>query len=114
MENVLSIVWAFLNSAPGVIVVAAVLAYVLGRIYTARPDWRDYEGTIIAAVKYAEKTIPDDVENRSLRRLDEALRYVLKVCAEMNTGSAPSNLDVQRLRDQIQVVHQKLEAAGTL
>jgi hypothetical protein len=38
-----------------------------------------YSGTIISGIKQAEKAIPDDADNKAIRRLDMALQYVVKV-----------------------------------
>ena len=63
------------------------------------------EGTIIAAVKYAEKTIPDGSPNVSQARLDEALKYVLAVYAKA---------DAQAVKEGIQITHERMEAGGVL
>ena len=50
-----------------------------GRIERAIEIATKYSGTIISGIKQAEKAIPDGSENKALMRLDQALRYVVKV-----------------------------------
>jgi hypothetical protein len=86
--------------------------WLLNRLYAAKPTWQPFEGTIIAAVKWAEKEIPDDTPNKSLVRLNAALNYVVKVY-EQARGTATEQVKAQ-LREGIQIVHAELEAAGNL
>jgi hypothetical protein len=112
-EAIFTTIWSLLNSAMGVAVVAGVVLYILNKVYGKKPDWKKYEGTIIAAVKWAEKQIPDDVPNKAAARLDEALKYVLKIHAEVeNRQTTAAELAV--LREGIQIVHAELEAKDGL
>ena len=106
-------IWNALNSPVAIAAIAAVVLWLLNRLYAKRPNWRRYEGTVIAAIKYAERTIPDGVENKALRRLDEALRYVLNVHREVALRAATPE-EVADLREGIQIKHAELEAAGNL
>lgn len=114
LEVILTAVWALLNSAPGIIIMGAVLAWVLKRIFAAAPSWRQYEGTIIAAVKWAEKTIPDDAPDKSAQRLDRAMQYVLRLYELANPGKETPKSLVAMLRQGVQIVHERLEKDGTL
>ena len=111
--KVLEVLWAALNSPAGIAAMAGLVLYLLNRLYAARPAWRQFEGTIIAAVKFAEKHIPDDAANKSLKRLDAALRYVLRVYEEVR-GREPTRRELAELREGIQVKHAELEASGGL
>jgi len=113
VQTILESVWQVLNSPLGISVVAALVLYGLNRLYAARPAWATYEGTIVSAVKLAEKEIPDDVPNPGLARLDAALRYVLRVYEEIEGRRAPAKT-VAALREGIQIKHAELEAAGAL
>jgi len=109
----LKTVWAAMNSPIGITVAAGIVAWLLERVFLALPAWKAYEGTIIGAIKYAEKEIPDDTENKSLARLDAAIKYVLEVyqaCGER----PPSPRLLSDLRETISVKHAELEAAGNL
>jgi len=110
---ILTAVWAFLNSPVGITAVAAVVLLILNRIYAKKPLWQTLEGTIIGAVKTAEKAIPDDAENAGVKRLDHALKYVLSVYEEIVKRRA-TDAESAAIKDGIQVVHDKLEASGTL
>lgn len=74
-------IWKFLNSPVGVSIVSLVVAYALGRLWKAKPEWRKvfekYRPYFFDAIRAAEKAIPDDTENKSAKRLDEALKYLL-------------------------------------
>jgi len=109
----MQVAWDVLNSPAGVTVMAGVLLWLLNRLYAAKPAWQAFEGTIIAAVKWAEKEIPDDTPNKSLRRLNAALSYVLRVYAEVQ-GRPADQKTRHELREGIQIVHAELEASGNL
>lgn len=100
-----SMVWEVVNSPLGYTVCAAVLGWILKQIYKKNPGWQKYEGTIIAAVRYAEKEIPDDTENKALARLDAALNYVLKLFPDA---------DPVEVGEGISIVHNALEGQGKL
>lgn len=113
MKDILELIWTALNSPFGYMAVAGVLIWLLNRVYGAQPGWAAYEGTIISAVKFAEKEIPDGTENKGLARLDAALKYVLRVYEEVN-GKRASAATSAALKEGIQIVHDRLDAAGTL
>ena len=71
---ILEAVWHALNSPAGITAVAGLILWALNRLYAKKPEWKKYEGTIISAIKFSEKDIPDGTENKSLMRLDHALR----------------------------------------
>ena len=111
--NILQTVWAVINSPAGIAAIAGLVLWLLNRIYAAKPAWAKFEGAIISGIKYAEKQIPDDADNKSLVRLDAALRYVLKVYAEVNKRSASAK-EIAEIKDGISIVHNELVAEGTL
>jgi len=112
-QLILETIWAAANR-PAIIAAAALLViWLLNRVYAAKPGWREREGDIIAAIKFAERTIPDDNPNKSVRRLDTALQYILRVYKQ--TGRAPpSAAELAELRQGVQIKHAELEAAGNL
>jgi len=105
-------VWDVLNSPAAIAIIGSIIAYLLSLLWTKKPTWQKYEGTIIAAVKAAEKAIPDTAENKAMKRLDKALAYVLKVYEAQN-GTASSEVK-QELKEGIQLVHNQLESDETL
>ena len=113
LSAVLDAVWTFLNSPLGIAAVAALALYLLKKVRERYPAWMDWEGTIIEAVKLAEKTIPDDAENKSLRRFNEALAYVLRIYQE-TTGTMPSEAERREIEEGIRLKHADLEAMGSL
>ena len=113
VKAILEVIWEAINSPVGIAAIAAVALWLLNRLYAAKPGWAKYEGAIISGIKFAEKQIPDDADNKSLARLDAALRYVLKVYQEMNNRTA-SPKEVAELKEGISIVHNELEAQGTL
>ena len=113
LKTILEVLWTVLNSPAGIAALAGLILWALNRLYAARPEWRQYEGTIIAAIKFAEKEIPDDLPNKSLERLDTALKYVLQVYAQTNGRSATPQVEAN-LKEGIQVTHATLEANGNL
>ena len=113
MMEILKAIWGVMNSPAGITVAAAVILWVLNRVYASKPAWQAYEGTIIAAVKFAEKNIPDDSGNTALARLDAALKYVLTAYTEA-TGKVATPEVTRELKEGIQVKHAELEAAEIL
>ena len=104
--------WEHLNDPVVIAAIASLVVYGLGRLYAAKPTWQRFEGSIIAAIKFAEKEIPDDTPNRPMRRLDYALRSVLQVY-EAREGKATEKTKAE-LQEGIQILHADLEAHGTL
>ena len=109
----LQVAWDVVNSPAVIALMAGGLLWVLNRLYAAKPAWQAFEGTIIGAVKWAEKEIPDDTPNKAMGRLDAALNYVLKVYEEARGKPADAQTK-NELREGIQIVHAELEAAGNL
>jgi transcriptional regulator of aromatic amino acid metabolism len=75
--DVLAQIWALLNTPAGITFVASLIVIVLNKVYAKHPAVRKYEGYLIAGIKYAEKIIPDDTENKSLAKLDKALEHAV-------------------------------------
>ena len=112
-KEMLELVWTVLNSPLGYMATAGILIWLLNRLYADRPAWAAYEGSIITAVKFAEKEIPDGTENSGLARLDLALKYVLNVYEAVQGRRAGAAAEAN-LKEGVQIVHDKLEASGTL
>ena len=113
MIDFLTTIWTALNSPIGITAAAGIVAWLLERVFLALPAWKAYEGTIIGAIKYAEKEIPDDTEQKGVDRLKAAMKYVIEVY-ESCEGRSPSPRLRSDLRETIGVKHAELEAAGTL
>jgi len=111
--NLFENVWEAMNSPLGIMVVGALLAWILKRIFLAKPAWKVYEGTIIAAIKEAEKKVSADTDNPGIARLNTALQYVLKVYGN-NEGKAATPKIQAELREAIGVKHAQLEKDGNL
>ena len=110
---ILEIVWKVLNSPAVIAVLVGGLLWLLNKLYAAKPAWQALEGTIIAAVKWAEKEIPDDTPNKALSRLNAALNYVVKVYEEARGKPVDAQTKAE-LCEGIQIVHAELEASGNL
>ena len=89
------------------------LLWALNHVYAAKPVWFKFEGTIITAIRMAEKQIPEDTGTKGLQKLDLALEFVLRVY-EAEQGKAPTQKVKDELREGIQILHNKLDAAGVL
>ena len=110
---ILAAAWAFANSALGIAILAGALLWILNRVYAARPAWAKYEGAIIEAIKWAEKTIPDDTANKAGVKLNAALNYVLMIHGKA-TEKPASTKDKDAIAEGIRIVQAELEAAGNL
>jgi len=112
-QAILGVIWSALNSPMSITAVAGIVLYLLNRLYAAKPAWAQYEGAIISAVRFAEKEIPDDVSNKGMARLDQALKYVLSTFEQVN-GRRATQKETAALKDGIQIVHNELDAEGVL
>ena len=112
-NGIWQVTWDVINSPAVIALLAGGLLWLLNKLYAAKPAWQAFEGTIIAAVKWAEKEIPDDTPNKALNRLNAALNYVVKVYEESRGKPADAKVKAE-LREGIQIVHAELEASGNL
>ncbi len=113
MDNIGSLVWTFINSPAGVTILATIGLAILNKIIAKKPGLEKYAGTMISAVKVAEKAIPDEAPDAGLRRLDEALKTTLKVFEAMEKRKATPQEEAE-LKSQLSLVHAELESAGTV
>jgi len=110
---ILGAVWRVMNSPAGITFMAAVLVWLLNKLYAKKPAWKQFEGAVISAIKYAEKAIPDATENNSAAKLDAALKYVVTIY-EARTGKAATPAVEVDLLEGIAIKHAELEAGGNL
>lgn len=103
--------WNIINAPAVFAVLGSVMGVAIAYIIKKKPEVAAYEGTIIAAIKYAEQAIPDDAANKALARLDSALKYVIAVY-EARTGNPATAAIVAAITEAIQVKHAELEATG--
>ena len=101
-----------LNKPIVIATLGAFLVYGLNRRYASKPKWAKYEGTIISAVKSAEKAIPDDTDNKGLARLNNAMQYVIKIY-EAKHGKAPTAAMRSDLQEGIQIVHAAIASTNS-
>lgn len=118
IDNLLELISGFFNSSFGFMItmVASMAAvfWMLAKLDPFEAKWRKWEGSIITAIKLAEKQIPDDTPESGLAKLDAALRFVLKAYAEANSGKeAPAKL-VEQIKQGIQIKHADLDRFGGL
>jgi hypothetical protein len=105
MEMVLEI----LNSPAVSVAIASLVVYLLNRLYAKKPAWKKYEGTVISAIRYAEKAIPDGTANKSAARLDTALKYALNVI-EIREKRILTDVEKAEISEGIQITHDRMEA----
>lgn len=113
MTEALTLLWVFINSPVGMLLIAAIVSALGAKKYLGKPEWAEWEGTIIAGIKMAEKAIPDDTENKGRKRLDKALKYVLAIYAMRELKPATAKTRNAFLQG-VQIKHDQLEAEGTL
>lgn len=112
MEAIWNLVWAFLNSPLGYTAIIAVVGLIAEKIYLKKPLWQQYEGVFISAVKMAEKAVPDDSENTAVDRLNQALRYVVKVLEKR--GKKVKKKEIAEIESGIGLIHEELVLKQTL
>ena len=98
-----------LNTPAGIAILVSILTIILNAILKSKPEWAKYEGTILQAVKMAEKAIPADTENKGLKRLDFALEIVIKAFEELK-GRKPSTKEIHSLKEGINIKHNEMTA----
>lgn len=92
----------------------ALLFYLASRFIPWQEKWRQYEGSIITAIRLAEKQIKSDTPNSAMAKLDKALQFVIDAYAEANEGALPSDALVENLRQGIQIKHNEMVSMGML
>ena len=111
--ELLKMVWAAMNQPAALVVIGGGVIMVMNAIFAKKPTWKvyaeKYAGTLFAAVRYAEKAIPDDVDNKSVARLDAALKYMVKVI-EATEGKAPTAKEEAALAEAVQMAHKESAA----
>ena len=113
METLVQIAVRLLESPTVQTAVIGVIAWAFVKLFERKTEWVKYKGYVIAAVKWAEKAVPDDAENKSIRRMDEALKRFVTLY-EIAEKVTPSATLLDTVRAQISVVHDQLESEGTL
>lgn len=110
--TILATLLAILGNPSVLAVIASIAAYYVAKLF-AGPKWAPYEGLMITAVKYAEKFIPDSTANAGLARLDAALQEFVRIYTAQ-VGKPPAAGLVAAVQAGLPVVHDNLDAAGTL
>lgn len=106
-----SAVWALLNSEVGLMLMGSLLLLVARKVYTAKPLIEQYEGTLIEAVKWAEKNVTGP--GRGEQRLKAALQFVSRVFADYERRK-PTKAEAEQIEERLIVTHADLEAKGNL
>lgn len=113
MGSILVMVWAFFNSPAGITAMASGALWLLNKVYAKKPVYEKYVGTLITAIRKAEREIPDNTPNAGLARLDAALKYVLDVYERVEQRQADARIRAE-LAEGIQLMHNELEQEGIL
>ena len=91
-------------------IVAGIL-FLLGKLFIKVPKaelfYQEYKGAMIKAVKLAEAEIPDDTQNKGLRRLDQALLYTVKLI-EIAEGKVLPPEAKAKLKSDLSAVHDEV------
>lgn len=96
------------------LVIGAFVSFIVKWLATAQGmQWKRWEGLAITAVKMAEVAIPDGTANKGAKRLDHALRIFLDKY-EKATGVTPNEKDVAEITSLLSLVHDRIDAGGTL
>ena len=106
MEKTLETIWTVVNSGLGITLLASLVLYILNKIYSKKPAWSAFEGTIISAIRWAEKQSDGN-------KFDEALKLVIKVYEETTKKRASAKVQAE-LKEGINIIHNDLELSGAL
>ena len=111
-KEVIQVVWTALNTPAGVAFIASVFIYILNKLFSYKPTWKKiyekWEGSLVSAIKFAEKTIDDKSENKSQRKLDQALKYMIKVF-EDTKGRMPKRKELEAIKEGLNKKHSELD-----
>ena len=118
VESLSQILSALINSVfgfmLGMVAVITTVFWLLNKLDPFQEKWRQWEGSIITAIKLAEKQIPKDTPHAGVTKLNAALEHVLKDYADANAGQRPPRKLVRQLRQGIQTKHADLDRFGGL
>lgn len=107
-----------LLSPTGATFIAGILLFIYKTIFKVHvPVVADllqkYHGSVASIIKRVEKEIPDNTENKSIRRLDLALKYLTEVYSA-GEGKQPNEAMIVVLKELINRVHVELEHSELL
>lgn len=106
--DILILVWEFLQTGTGMMVSGFIILFMLNKIFDAKPSWKKYEGFMIAAIKQAEKWVPDGTGNKGLQKADKALKYFIE-SYEKAKGKTPSRKLLSDVQNGMPIVHHKID-----
>jgi len=99
-----------LNTDAAVATVASIAAWLIASLFKKKPSWQKYytkyKPIFVDAIRYAEETIPDDTDNKSLKRLDVALNYAIRVIEE-SRGSKVAKAETDPIVEAINETHRE-------
>ncbi len=107
------VIMDFLSQPAVITALAGLAAYLIARLFTAKPQWQQYVGLIINGVKISEKLIDDNTENKAAARFNMALKVFIERF-EAIYQKAPSPALIREVASNIPIVHADLEANGNL
>lgn len=112
--KILESAWVLLNSPAGVAAFVAFLVWLINKIVAKKPAlWAKYRGTILSAVKLAEKEIPDTSTNAGLLKLDWALKRIVEAVEKVEARKLTPP-EIADLTEGISIVHDAAEEKETL
>ena len=118
LESLTEILSALINSVfgfmLGMMTVIVSVFWLLSKLDPFQDQWRQWEGSIITAIKLAEKQVPQDAPHAGVTKLNAALDYVLQDYTLANGGKRPPRKLVRQLRQGIQTKHADLDRFGGL
>jgi uncharacterized membrane protein YccC len=115
---ILDILSTLLNSVIGILLgmvaVFVTVFWLLNKLDPFNDRWRQWEGSIITAIKRAEKEVSPEIPHAGQIKLNAAMDHVLKDYALANGGKRPSRRLSRQLRQGIQTKHADLDRFGGL
>lgn len=114
MKDIIAAILAnpeFMNAV--ITAIAALASWGIAKLFAAKPEWKKYEGLLITAVRIGNKFSPENMANPGLQRA----AFALKVFEQQYTeayGKLPTDAILQVAKLALPIVHNQIEAAGTL
>jgi hypothetical protein len=103
---------AILNSNAAITLMGALSAWLVAWMFTKKPAWKQYEGMMITAIKFAESTIPSSPGGGS-QKAKAALDSFMSQYTD-HYGAVPTEAVIDLVKASIPIVHDQLDAKGTL
>jgi len=94
----------YMNSPAAITVFVSALVFLLNALYSRRPTWQKYQGTIINLIRSVEKELKD---RKGFEKYDEVLVKLLAVFVEVEKRQ-PNAKEINELKEGVHIMHNEI------